>query len=108
MTIAIVEIDVWQEGPGDFLVAWLPFLAAIGAWPPFPAPTAWRQRGPSTGATLINLCERQVAESRKINANLERTAVALAKRESGDGVPAGAECVRRNLQPFVALQFDNV
>jgi hypothetical protein len=36
----------------------------------------------SSGATMIELYEQQVAESRRTNANLERIAAALEKREN--------------------------
>jgi L-lactate permease len=63
------------------LVAWLPFvllivlLVAMARW------QGMRSRGPS-GHSLIELYEQQVAETRKLNASLERIAVALEKRAS--------------------------
>jgi ATP-dependent Zn protease len=65
----------------SFLVAWLPFLLLIGAWLHFSRYHGMQARGSSTGATLIDLYEQQVAETRKMNANLERIAGALEKRE---------------------------
>ena len=43
-----------------------------------------RSRGPS-GHSLIELYEQQVAETRKINASLERIAAALEKRANQAG-----------------------
>jgi len=67
----------------SFLVAWLPFLLLIGAWLYFSRYHGMQAKGSSTGATLIDLYEQQVAETRKMNANLERIAGALEKREGG-------------------------
>jgi ATP-dependent Zn protease len=58
------------------LVAWLPFILLILV---FAAMARWqgmRSRGPS-GHSLIELYEQQVAETRCMNATLERVAVAL-------------------------------
>jgi ATP-dependent Zn protease len=63
----------------SFLVAWLPFLLLIGAFILFGRWHGMQAKGPS-GSTLIELYEQQVAETRKINASLERIAVALEKR----------------------------
>jgi hypothetical protein len=48
-------------------------LVAMARW------QGMRARGPS-GASLIELYEQQVAETRRMNATLERIAVALEKR----------------------------
>jgi ATP-dependent Zn protease len=65
----------------SFVVAWLPFLLLIGVWLYFSRYHGMQARGSSTGVTLIDLYEQQVAETRRMNANLERIAVAMEKRE---------------------------
>ena len=67
----------------SFVVAWLPFLVLIGVWLSFSRYHGMQARGSSTGAPLIDLSEQQVAETRRMNANLERIAGALEKREGG-------------------------
>jgi ATP-dependent Zn protease len=66
------------------LVAWLPFLLLIGALVIMARWQGMRSRGPS-GASLIELYEHQVAETRKMNVTLERIAVALEKRAGQAG-----------------------
>jgi len=66
------------------LVAWLPFLLLIGALVIMARWQGMRSRGPS-GASLIELYEYQVAETRKMNVTLERIAVALEKRAGQAG-----------------------
>jgi hypothetical protein len=63
----------------SFLVAWLPFMLLIAALVVMARWQGMRARGPS-GASLIELYEQQVAETRRMNATLERIAVALEKR----------------------------
>jgi hypothetical protein len=61
------------------LVNWLPFLLMIVV---FLLLARWQgmcSRGPS-GGSLIELYERQVAKTRKLNASLERIAAALENR----------------------------
>ena len=60
-------------------ISWLPFLVLIGVWFWFSRTNGMRTRG-SSGVTLIDLYEQQVAESRRMNANLERIAASLEKR----------------------------
>ena len=61
------------------LVTWLPFagllivLLLVGRW------QGMRSRGPS-GRTLIEIYEQQIEETRRMNAILERMAVALEQR----------------------------
>jgi hypothetical protein len=61
------------------LVTWLPFAALlivllwVNRW------QGMRSRGPS-GRTLIEIYEQQIEETRRMNAILERMAVALEKR----------------------------
>jgi ATP-dependent Zn protease len=68
----------------SFLVAWLPFLILIVVFLLLARWQGMRSRGPS-GRSLIELYEQQVAETRKINASLERIAAALEKRASQAG-----------------------
>jgi hypothetical protein len=49
-------------------------------WLWFSRRNGMQARGPS-GATLIELYEQQVSETRRINGSLERIAVALEKRQ---------------------------
>ena len=64
----------------SFAVAWLPFVLLIAVWFYFSRNHGMRARG-STGATLIDLYEQQVAETRRMNGFLERIAASLEKRE---------------------------
>lgn len=57
----------------------MPFILLIDAWFWLSRRNGMQARGPS-GTTMIELYERQVEESRRINANLERIAAALEKR----------------------------
>jgi hypothetical protein len=66
------------------LVAWLPFVLLIVALLAMARWQGMRSRGPS-GASLIELYEYQVAETRKMNITLERIAVALEKRAGQAG-----------------------
>ena len=61
-------------------VSWFPFVVLIGLWIWISRRSGMQARG-SSGATLIELYEQQVEESRRMNANLERIAAALEKRE---------------------------
>jgi ATP-dependent Zn protease len=64
----------------NLLVSWLPFLLLIGVWFYFSRHHGMQAKGSSTGVTLIDLYEQQVAEARRMNANLERIAGALEKK----------------------------
>ena len=68
----------------DLVISWLPFLFLIGVWILLSRKVGLQARGPS-GATMIQLYEQQVEESRRMNANLERIAAALEKRDSTHG-----------------------
>jgi ATP-dependent Zn protease len=71
---------MWMQG--DWLstaVSWLPFLILMGVWFWFARSSGMRARG-SSGVTMIDLYEQQVAETRRMNALLERIAVTLEKR----------------------------
>ena len=61
-------------------VSWLPFLVLIGLWFWLSRRHGMQARS-SSGTSLIELYEQQVAESRRMNGFLERIAVALEKRE---------------------------
>jgi hypothetical protein len=61
-------------------VSWLPFLVLIALWFWFSRRNGMQARG-SSGATMIELYEQQVAETRRMNGLLERIAVAMEKRE---------------------------
>jgi hypothetical protein len=61
----------------DILLAmysWWPFILIVGG--SILAMRVMRQRAPS-GATMIDLYEQQIAETRRTNAGLERIAAAL-------------------------------
>jgi hypothetical protein len=63
----------------SILVAWLPFLLLMVVFLLLARWHGMRSRGPS-GHSLIELYEQQVAETRRLNATLERIAVALEQR----------------------------
>ena len=63
----------------SLLVSWLPFLLLIGVWLWFSRTGGMKARGRS-GITMIELYEQQVEETRRMNATLERIAVAMEKR----------------------------
>ena len=65
----------------SLVVSWLPFLVLIGVWFWFSRSMGMRARGAS-GATMIELYEQQLQETRRISASLERIAAALEKRQS--------------------------
>jgi ATP-dependent Zn protease len=62
-------------------VSWLPFLLLIAVWFWLSRRNGMQARGAS-GASMIELYEQQVAETRRMNGFLERIAVAMEKRES--------------------------
>lgn len=65
-------------------VSWLPFLLLIGVWLWLSRRSGMQARTAS-GVTMIELYEQQVAESRRMNAILERIAAASEKRsQKGD------------------------
>jgi len=59
---------------------WLPFLVLIGLWFWFSRRSSMQARG-SSGTTMIDLYEQQVAEFRSMNLILERIAGSLEKCE---------------------------
>lgn len=70
-------MNIWMSPAGS----WLPFPVLIGLWFWFARRSGMQARGKS-GTTMIDLYEQQVAESRRMNAMLERIAVLPEKRES--------------------------
>jgi ATP-dependent Zn protease len=64
----------------SLVVSWLPFVLLIGAWFWLARRNGMQARG-SSGATMIELYEQQVAETRHMNGILERIAVATEKRQ---------------------------
>jgi ATP-dependent Zn protease len=64
--------------------SWLPFVVLIGVWFWLSRRNGMQARG-SSGASLIELYEQQVAETRRMNVNLERIAASLEKREKSAG-----------------------
>lgn len=61
------------------VVTWLPFAAVIAVWLLFARKNGMQARG-SSGSTMIELYEQQVAETRRMNLLLERIAVVMEKR----------------------------
>jgi len=61
--------------------AWLPFLLLIAVWFWFSRRHGMQARG-SSGVSMIELYEQQVAETRRMNGFLERIAMSLEKRET--------------------------
>lgn len=63
----------------SLIVSWLPFLVLMGFW-------LWISRRSyrgSSGTSLVDLYEQQVAECQRTNALLERIATALEKPSAG-------------------------
>jgi ATP-dependent Zn protease len=69
-------MDKWIE----LAISWIPFLVLIGVWFWISRSFGMRAKG-SSGATMIELYQQQVEESRRMNVNLERIAASLEKRE---------------------------
>jgi hypothetical protein len=58
----------------------LPFLLLIGVWLWFSRRHGLQARG-SSGETMIELYEQQLAETRRLNGFMERVALSLEKHE---------------------------
>lgn len=71
----------------DLVISWMPFLVLIAIWFWVSRSMGMRAKS-SSGATLIELYDQQVAESRRMNVNLERIATALEKREGTKSPPS--------------------
>ncbi|MBR0828139.1 hypothetical protein JQ596_21620 [Bradyrhizobium manausense] len=65
----------------ELLISWMPFVVLMGLWFWFSRRNGMQARG-SSGATLIELYEQQVVETRRMNGFLERIAATLEKRET--------------------------
>jgi ATP-dependent Zn protease len=76
----IFVMDRWVE----LAVSWSPFLVLIALWFWFSRRHGMQARG-SSGATMIELYEQQVAETRRMNGFLERIALSLEKHEASAG-----------------------
>jgi len=66
----------------SLIVSWLPFIALIMVWVWLSRSMGMRWRSRSS-ATWLELTEQQVVETRRMNATLERIALALEKRVQG-------------------------
>ena len=66
----------------NLITSWVPFivLVIVWIWLSRSMGMRWRSR---TGASMIELYEQQVLETRRMNATLERIALALEKRPQG-------------------------
>lgn len=64
----------------ELAVAWVPFVVLLGLWFWFSRRNGMQARG-SSGATLIELYEQQVAEARRMNGFLERIVLSMEKHE---------------------------
>ncbi|TWA97015.1 hypothetical protein [Bradyrhizobium stylosanthis] len=64
----------------ELALSWLPFVALIGFWFWFSRRNGMQARGKS-GASLIELYEQQLIETRRMNTFLERIAVTMEKHE---------------------------
>jgi ATP-dependent Zn protease len=67
-------------------ISWLPFLVLMGLSYWFFSRRVGMQARGSSGTTMIDLYEQQVAECRRMNLILERIATSLEKRE-GSSIP---------------------
>jgi hypothetical protein len=66
----------------ELAIAWVPFVLLIGVWLWIGRRYGLMGRG-SSGSTMLELYEQQVAETRRMNGFLERIAASLEKREGG-------------------------
>ena len=66
----------------SLIVSWVPFIALIIVWIWLSRSIGMRWRSRS-GASWVELTEQQLAEIRRMNATLERIALALEKRAKG-------------------------
>jgi len=64
----------------SLLNSWLPFLVLVAVWFWFSRRIGMQARGRS-GVTMIELYERQVEETRRMNATLERIAASMERRQ---------------------------
>ena len=66
----------------ELAIAWAPFVLLIGLWLRIGRRNGFMGPG-SSGSSMIELYEQQVAETRRMNVFLERIAASLEKREGG-------------------------
>lgn len=66
----------------ELAIAWVPFVLLIGLWLWIGRRNWFMGRG-SSGSSMLELYEQQVAETRRMNGFLERIAASLEKRERG-------------------------
>jgi hypothetical protein len=67
----------------ELALSWLPFVVLIVVWVWIGRKNGLMGRRGSSGYSMLELYEQQVAETRRMNGILERIAVSLEKRESG-------------------------
>jgi ATP-dependent Zn protease len=66
----------------NLIISWVPFIVLVIVWIWLSRSMGMRWRG-RNGASMIELYEQQVLETRRMNATLERIALALEKRAQG-------------------------
>jgi ATP-dependent Zn protease len=66
----------------SLIVSWVPFIVLIMVWIYLSRSMGMRWRSRSS-ATWLELTEQQLAETRRMNATLERIALALEKQVQG-------------------------
>jgi hypothetical protein len=64
-------------------MSWVPFIALVIVWLLLMRSMRTRWGRSPSGATPLELAEQQLAETRRMNATLERIALALEKRVQG-------------------------
>ena len=67
----------------SLIVSWVPFIVLVIVWVLLMRRMRMNWWRSPSGATLVELTEQQLAETRRMNATLERIAVALEKRVQG-------------------------
>jgi ATP-dependent Zn protease len=67
----------------SLLMSWVPFIVLVIVWLLLMRSMRTRWGRSPSGATWFELTEQQLAETRRMNATLERIALALEKRVQG-------------------------
>ena len=67
----------------SLLISWVPFIVLVIVWVLLMRSMGMPWRRSPSGATWLELTEQQLAETRRMNATLERIALALEKRVQG-------------------------
>jgi hypothetical protein len=67
----------------SLIVSWVPFIVLLIVWVLLMRRMRMNWGRSPSGATLVELTEQQLAETRRMNAALERIATALEKRAQG-------------------------